>query len=365
MDRTLASTVLVMLALAGCEGAPVAAHRATTDGGATRVDAAPRGDASNAPVDAAREICSAVEQSAVDVHLPVDVIVLPDESSSMGAARAAVVAAMQGPFMRVMEAAGIDYHVIWTGNSALPVLEATGRVTRVPYGLGSGDMFGPLVSHYDLWRGALRPGSVKVFVQFTDARSGDGHAVAGYGASFDQVLAMIDPATFGTGPGHYTFTFDTFIGLTPNVPATQPYAATDAIVSGSCSSHYENSRALQQLAIVSGGLRFPLCDTGHFDGVFQAIADSAVTRATVPCELALPPPPADTVFDPTTLAVRYRSGGGASTVLRQVASAADCDASSFTFDGTTVSLCADACAVVEADSMATLSVLTGCNPVLY
>lgn len=370
------------LGLAGCAAEPPARSCATDDEcGSAQVcrDArcvdAPRFDAGS-PRDAAPPpgpdaqradvVCSEVEQEARVIVRPIDAIVLPDESASMGPARDAVAAAMETTFRTTMDAATVDYRVIWHGTTPLPMLEATGRVTRNPVGLGSGDdaMFKPVLDTYDSWRPALRADAIKVFVHFTDATSGTGAAIVGYSGTFDEVLVAREPDVWGTA-GDYRFVYHAFVGLPINSPPEAPYAPSAPIASGTCSGSFVNPTTLQQIAIRTGGLRFPLCSPERFDAVFRAIAESAIERAAVPCELELPEPPAGMTLDLSTLAVRYRSGA-ATRVLRRASSAAECnDASFLLVDDARVVLCPEACAVVEADPMAALTVLSGCNPDLY
>jgi hypothetical protein len=310
--------------------------------------------------------CGVVEQAAREIRRPIDAIILPDESGSMGPARDSVALAMETTFRTTMEAAGIDYHVIWHGATPLPMLEATGRVTRNVVLLGSGDpaMFAPVLDTYDAWRPALRDDAIKVFVHFTDATSGEGASISGYTGTFDQVLVAREPAVWGTA-GAYRFVYHTFVGLTPNTPPEAPYEPADPIVSGTCSGSFVNPGTLQEMARRTGGLRFPLCLFDRFDAVFRRIAESAIDRAIVACELMLPTPPAGMTIDLATLAVRYRDGSGGESVLRRAGSAAECSDNGFLLEADRVVLCPEACARVEADPGAVLTVLTGCDPALY
>lgn len=349
-----------------CAAGQVCRDARCTD--APRFDGGSTPDAATMPTDAQRAdvVCSAVEQAAQMIVRPIDAIVLPDESASMGTARDAVANAMETTFRTTMESAGIDYHVIWHGLTPLPMLDATGRLTRNPVQLGSGDdaMFKPVLDSYDAWRPALRTDAIKVFVHFTDATSGTGAAIVGYSGTFDEVLVSREPDVWGTA-GDYRFVYHAFVGLPINSPPEAPYAPADPLVSGSCSSSFVNPTTLQEIAIRTGGLRFPLCSPDRFDAVFRAIAESAIDRAAVPCELELPDPPEGMSLDTSTVAVRYRSGD-AVRVLRRAASDAECNDSSFLLvDDARVVLCPDACATVEADPMAVLTVLSGCDPALY
>lgn len=316
------------------------------------------------PTDA---VCSAVEDQAREIRRPIDAIILPDESASMGPARDAVAAAMETTFRTAMETAGVDYRVIWHGLTPLPMLEATSRLTRNGVQLGSGDnaMFLPVLDSYDAWRPALRDDALKVFVHFTDATSGQGAQIVGYTGTFDEVLIAREPAMWGTA-GNYNFVYHTFVGLPINTPPETPYAPADPVVSGSCSGSFVNPAPLQEMARRTGGLRFPLCQPERFDSVFRAIADSAIQRAAVRCELELPPPTGGMTIDLATVAVRYYAGSGGEEVLRQVASSAECNDAGFLLEGgTRVVLCPAACTRIEADPNARLTVLSGCNPELY
>jgi hypothetical protein len=315
------------------------------------------------PTDA---VCAATEARAVEIRRPIDAIVLPDESRSMGVARDAVRDAMETTFRRAMEDAGIDYRVVWNGSTPLPMLEATGRLVRNPLSLGSGNgvMFRPVLDSYDAWRPSLRDDALKVFVHFTDATSGTGADIDGYSGTFDEVLVAREPSVWGT-PGDYRFVYHTFVGLTPNRPASEPYDPGDPIVSGSCSPAFTNPRALQEMAIRTGGLRYPLCDAPGFDAVFRAIAAAAIERASVSCALEIPEAPMGMTLDLDTLAVRYTSGGGSSEVLLRAADAGACTDASFLLEADRVVLCPAACSRIEADSGAVLTLLTGCDPELY
>jgi hypothetical protein len=339
-----------------------------------RLDASASGDAplpdapvSDAPLpDAALDaVCAATEARAVEIRRPIDAIVLPDESPSMGVARDAVRDAMETTFRIAMEDAAIDYQVIWNGTTPLPMLEASGRLVRNPIGLGSGDdaMFKPALDSYDdehLVEGAL-------VTHDRGARAARG--VGEVDEDLERVLAQRrpprarEPALWGTA-GDYRFVYHGFVGLTPNTPASAPYAPTDPLVTGSCSGSFANPRALQEMAIRTGGLRYPLCDAPGFDAVFRAIAKAAIERAAVSCALELPEPPMGMTLDLATLAVRYESGG-ASEVLLRAADAGACNDASFLLEADRVVLCPAACVRIEADPAAVLTLLTGCDPELY
>jgi hypothetical protein len=224
-------------------------------------------------------------------------------------------------------------------------------------------MFKPALDTYDAWRPALRDDALKVFIHFTDATSGTGASITGYSGTFDEVLVARDPALWGTA-GDYRFVYHSFVGLTLNTPPEAPYEPADPVVPGSCSGSFVSPAALQEMARRTGGLRFPLCEFDRFDQVFERIAESAIARATVPCEIEIPDPPVGSTLDLETLAVRYDDGAGGITILLRSDSLAECTPEGFLLEADRVVLCPAACALVEANPTAVLTVLTGCDPEL-
>ena len=49
--------------------------------------------------------------------------------------------------------------------------------------------------------------------------------------------------------------------------------------------------------MLTGGLRFPICQFAHFDVVFQTLATSVISGAAVPCSFDLPSPPPGQTLD--------------------------------------------------------------------
>jgi hypothetical protein len=362
------------VAVAGCSGAEEASPGTFTvpdagapsgggqDGGSVVVRPGDTPDAG--PSDGGA--CVALESRATIVKRPIDFIVLPDESGSMGTTRDAVANAMQGEVKRALEGAGIDYKVVWHGAWPLPQLAGKVTYNRVALGSGPSVMFKPVLDTFAAWSPALRPDALKVFVQFTDATSGDGGTIQGYAGSFDDALLQKSAALFGTSAAR-KFTHHAFIGIAERATASEPWAPGDAPVVRSCNAAYSAARPLEELARRNGGFRFPLCRPDLFAGVFDRIARTAIAAATVPCELVLPPPPPGEVLDFSTVAVRFKAGDGTERVLLRARDASACAPDRFLLDEAArrVTLCTDACTTVKADARATLTVLSGCDPKVY
>jgi hypothetical protein len=118
----------------GDSDASTLATDATVDGTNEESGGFDVGSMESTPVDTN---CAAVESKAMIVKRPIDFIVLPDESPSMGTTRDAIANAMQDQVKKALDAAGIDYHVVWHGSWPLPAL--AGKLTYNKVGLGSGD----------------------------------------------------------------------------------------------------------------------------------------------------------------------------------------------------------------------------------
>src|SRR6185369_1939556 len=103
----------------------------------------------------------------------------------------------------------------------------------------------------------------------------------------------------------------------------------------------------QGLSVLTGGLRFPLCDTTSYDAVFQAIAAGVIQGAKVGCDFPVPDAPPGKTIDPKSVVVQYTAGGVGNAVnFTQVADASACVPNGFFLDNMIIHLCADTCALV-------------------
>ncbi len=92
---------------------------------------------------------------------------------------------------------------------------------------------------------------------------------------------------------------------------------------------------------------------------------------TMPLECVLPMPDSDETgqeIEPSEVNVTYTTGDGQDQTIGQVASAADCAGGGWFYDDpsapTTLELCPETCAVVQADAGAELGIVLGCKTVL-
>jgi hypothetical protein len=157
--------------------------------------------------------------------------------------------------------------------------------------------------------------------------------------------------------------FHSIIGVAEKTDETAPYLPDEPVTADRCPSVTSEGATYQQLSILTGGLRFPLCGFDAYDVVFRRIAEDVVTRTQVACDFAIPPPPPDKDLELEKVAVNYTSGNGtADQEFLQARTPADCGPDAFYIEGNTrIVLCPEACAFVQGDEMARVDVLFTCE----
>lgn len=316
----------------------------------------------------------------VDAELtlrPVDVIMVVDTSSSMGAAIAAMEASINDDFAAILAASGLDYRVIVVAeypavcivmplsgtdcNPAPAVPAVTEQYTHYNGATGSGNFLDLIVERattpdpFGLMPGgyvdALRPDSVKTIVGMTDGQSASNDTTQA--DAFDAAMLGLPNAPFGTA-GDRQYVFHLFTSMPVNNPPATPWGPADPLQG--------EGHSIQQVAVVTGGLRFPFTQTADFGTVFNTIATGVVESTPVACEFTIPVPDDGGMIDPDTIEVDYTPGGaGMPQTFHQVVGPAECAADAFYISGDTVFLCPQACELVQADATAQIDVRYGCD----
>jgi hypothetical protein len=212
------------------------------------------------------------------------------------------------------------------------------------------------------WRGWLRAEAKKTFLVVTDADSLGGGAAEG--TQWDADLLALDPVQFGT-PDARNYVLHTIVGIGPNDPVDAPWPPNAPIVTTECGSEVGTGAPLQQIAILTGGLRYPLCHPENIGVLLTALAATVIESTPVTCDIAIPEPAEGETIDPDTLEVEYESGLGAIEVFHQVPNLAACEPDAFWVDATDIHLCTESCALVQADEAATVRVRYGCDVGYY
>ncbi len=348
--------------------------------------------------------CGTASADAVLQSEPVDIIMVIDNSGSMGEEIDAVENNINTSFGSILTTAGIDYRLIAISRhddgsvdtslcitqplSSLATcpapapgiserffhfntkIESDDSLDKIldsyiaPFGeclslCSNGDPAGPTAdSDADDnskntevgWSEWLRPGAKKVFLAFTDA---DDDLTS---AAFVQALTALSP-DFGTAEAP-TFTFHSIVGVAEKGGAA--YLPDEPLVVEDCATADPNV-SMQELSILTGGLRFPICSTASYDAVFNEIANDVVVKAELACDFAIPVAPDGREIERDKVAVSYSSAGAVVSDFGQAATSADCQANAFYIENDRVWLCPETCDAIKADPMASVDVLFTCE----
>ncbi|MGE3672923.1 MAG: hypothetical protein AB7K71_24830 [Polyangiaceae bacterium] len=356
--------------------------------------------------------CESQSAEATLVKKPVDIIIVIDNSGSMGGEIEAVQNNININFASIIGSSGIDYRVIMLARhgsfSSGQSICVEAPLSGIPAGGCSPPPAQPvntatffhyseeIASHNSLckildtfrkpdefnlapngWEQWLRTESFKMFVEISDdgvsctstvtgENFSDGDNTSGgttVGNAFDISLRTLSPAMFGDPAGERNYRFYSIVGLAQNSPATDPWPATAPIQDTRCSpGSAGQGTGYQQLSILTDALRYPSCENASFDSIFLAIADGVIAGSKVACEFDIPEPPEGETIDLETVVVSYTPGaGGAEQRYKQVADAASCAADSFYIENDRIFLCPDTCTVVQADDAAKVGILFGCS----
>lgn len=341
----------------------------------------------------ADEACGADVYTAVIDNKPVDIIFVIDNSSSMDDELVAVERNINDNFAQIIGNSGIDYRVIMVSSHAAPednhlcISEPLSGTDCMPppdapvngprffhydVGVDSEDSFRVFLETYDTadihdfapngWSEWLREEAFKVIIEITDDQSGDELPDGSdpTAANFDAALLALTPAQFGR-PGARNYIFHAIVGLAANMPPNDPWLSTDPLLNNTCPLGVEPGLEYQRLSVVTGGLRYPVCNFDSYDAVFTAAAQGIIDQARLTCEVAIPGVPSGQTADPDTVAVQYVESAGATPRAIPRRDAASCTGDGFTLAGNVIKLCDDLCAEAEASEDGELLVLVGCG----
>lgn len=380
--------------LAAC-GSPPPGTGGEPDGGAGAGGAGAGGGAgggdggtqSSAPFPK-EQACETLTSAASSEAKPVDIIMVIDNSGSMSEEAIALEQNINDSFAEILNTSGLDYRVILvarhgsasgaqsvcikaplSGTNCDPIPSQpvnTARFFQYDLEIGSTDGLSKLINSYNTtdthnyvpggWKNWLREGSFKTFLMITDDESSI------TADAFETQLFALSPAgTFGDAMQRQ-YIFHSIIGIPANDPITSPWLPTDPKQSAMCPSAAKAGPRYEDLSLRTGGLRFPVCETGNYDAVFRAAAESVIQNAVLSCDFTAPVPADGTTFQEAY--IEYTPGnGGPVEYLRSVPDAASCSPSGFIGDLTTgrITMCPEACARLKMDESAKVEVLYACG----
>ena len=330
--------------------------------------------------------CADTAAEATRVSVPVDIIIVIDSSGSMDGEIAAVQRNINTNLASILDTAGIDYRVILIGDYPAICIEAplsgiasctSGRPSTPTSGarffqydrvIGSNNSLSLILSTYNTtdangiapggWSSLLRPGAARAFLEISDDDA-SGNAWM----NFDRDLLALSAEHFGTA-AERNYTFHSIIGMAANVPATTAWPSTAPLQTGRCTPGSVNAGPdYQELSILTGGLRFPLCNNDSFDVIFQQLADDVIRGVSLGCSFEPTRPPGGESPDFDRVVVIYDGSTVAPRSLIRVTDEAACTGGGdFYVAADLIQLCPDTCTVVEGDGEGgTLSVHVACE----
>jgi len=330
--------------------------------------------------------CADTAAEATLVSLPVDIIIVIDSSGSMSGEIDAVQRNINMNLATILDTARIDYRVIMIGaypqiciyaplggnaDCSPPVsgpmgvdgsryfqynrtIGSTNSLQRILETFNTPDSFHPTSTGWQDW---LRPGALRVFIEISDDDSRMDFM------DFDRDLLALPGGYFGTDADR-NYIWHSIIGMQGQAAPLEdePWPPTAPVLRERCSPGSQGfADDYQELSILTGGLRFPLCNNDSFNTVFSRIADDVIAGSTLPCSFTPETPPGGETPDFDRVVTILELTGGMASRLTRVADEAACAGGDYYVEMGQIQLCPDLCAMVELDSGASLQVHVACE----
>ncbi len=330
--------------------------------------------------------CADTAAEASLVSRPVDIIIVIDSSGSMGGEIAAVQRNINENLAMILDGARIDYRVILIGaypaiciysplggnvDCSPPVDGPSGidgtRFFQYNRRVGSTNSLRLILETFDRpdplhpssmgWQDWLRAGALRVFIEISDDDSRMDFM------DFDRDLLALPGGHFGTS-AERNYIWHSIIGMQAQAAplANEPWPPTAPVLRERCSPGSQGfADDYQELSIMTGGLRFPLCNNDSFNTVFSRIADDVIAGSTLPCSFTPETPPGGETPDFDRVVTILELTGSAPRSLTRVADEAACaGGGDYYVAMDQIELCPGLCATVEADPDASLQVHVAC-----
>lgn len=321
------------------------------------------------------EPCAGASAQADVVERPADIILVIDNSPSMGDEIMAVEDNINDNFAAIMAASSVDYKIVvlsrhgdstredvcirapLSGTDCTPIPPAPANTSTFYHhdvGISSSNSLVEIIETFPTWSPQLRDDAVRVFIEISDddpSRSADEFeadlfALGGFGDASDR-----------------RYIFHSIVGLRAKSPPDTPYQPGEPIQTEKCEpGAVDEAPQYQELSRRTGGLRFPVCHHASYDAVFQEVAEGVVDVTSLPCVFDPPVPPDGDTVDLDRVVVVYTPGGAPAVSLDRVPDAAGCGPGGFYVDAERIVLCPQTCDAVSIDSAGEVDVHVACEP---
>lgn len=267
--------------------------------------------------------CSSVAETADASFLPVDILVVVDNSGSMTTEVGFVQNAMN-TFSNGIATAGIDVHVVMISSPpGIPFVDPNGICVPAPLGsgqcpndtnlpgfvhileeIGSSNSLSKILQFIGQVTPHFRADSTKHVIVVTDDNSSLD------AASFDSQFR----AALTAAGQNDMYTFHAIYGFEESEFGSPCLGQTEEI-----------GTVYRQLAQMTGGQEGNLClQAPAFTDTFNAVSMQVVSGKTLACEWVIPPPPAGMNLDPNLVNVEFTPVGGAPEAIGRVDDASQC-----------------------------------------
>lgn len=321
---------------------------------------------------------------------PQDIILIADNSGSMGTELVALQNALPG-FWAILLANGLDARLIAvsrhgenadesiciaapiSGSSCFPVPGApatTSAFLHYSVEVGSRDPWCLLEDSFSVpdefglypigLSSELRPAADKVAIAVSDDRINcmgaggtydDGDSVItapGAADLFAASLFALEPTQFGSAAAP-NLRYHSIVGIASKPVSSDSYGPLEALEPANCSGSVNAGLGHQALSTATDGLRFPICNTNDYDVFLQEVATEIVAdSAATLCDYDLADTGAFAAIDTTTLALELDfDDPGSPLGYAQVPDELACTPASFFLQGSVMRLCSDACSAAQ------------------
>ena len=293
------------------------------------------------------EDCAEVIEDAVVGNQPADIIIVIDNSVSMGNEIALVQANMNDFSNQIVEA-DVDPHVIMISGFE----HNSDSGICVPPPLGSGMC--PTADHNppEYWRVGNWVGSHSALARVVQHHAD--YAPALRETARTHVLVVSDDDSDWSAQQF----IDEFTALDPNFDDF----ILHAIVAN-------NGSVYMDLATQTMGLIGNL-NAGEFQPIFTELASNVITTASLACEYEIPMPEAGAEFDVDEVNVEFQDGNGNTLEIGRVDDPATCPNVMHGWyydnpaDPTQILLCGQTCDAIQGYEMASISIIFGCETII-
>lgn len=354
---------------------------------------------------------------------PVDIIIAIDQSASMIEERDAVRQNINANLTSILDASGIDYRVILIhGNFCMdPPLgdpnDCYGSnlptYFRSDHDVNSSDALTVILWSFEgyvksantcdrvsnpavMWSDKLRYEAFKVFIAVTDDDpssfdcayatatctdncSGCANNCSGYCPRHHCPTYADSPAAWGGGdfptelynlPGNMFGTaqeprwiFHSIVGVDQLYQPNDPVTSLNNVCAYAGNTAETSGVEYQKLSVLTGGLRFPSCDT-DYSPVFNQIANTIIPLA---CEFSVESTNVGEI-DPNETNVEFDPQDGSTPVTFLRDNTAPCDNGAngwqWNADFTRILLCGDACDLVKSHPQGKVTITVGCTTLI-